>query len=167
MENMRPIPRDCKKELRYAISKIMEVERRARKTPPSYEYEELLQRFYDGRGGTISMDGCKLLMQRGAKRLANNRFEFAHDIKTAMPTGLWRFSPSQTEEIATSIKCPVCFIKGEPGGDYEARENYDRIVDLMRLSAERVEYHGVPGTHHFHLNDPYPVAPIITQFLHS
>ena len=147
----------------------MEVERKAGmgKSPPTYTYDEIIQKFYEGRGGTINMEGCKTLMTRGATRLADNRYSFAHDIKAAIPTGLWRFSPSQTEEIATSITCPVCFIKGEPGGDYEPRENYNRIVDLMRISSERVEYYGISGTHHFHLNDPYPVAPIISKFLDS
>jgi hypothetical protein len=147
----------------------MEIERRAvmGKPPPSYTYDGIIQKLYEGRGGSIGIPGCKTLMQRGAIRLPNNRYQFSHDIKAAVPTGLWRFSSEQTEEIARSIKCPVCFIKGEPGGDYESREHYTRIIDLMRTSSERVECHGVIGTHHFHLNDPRPVAPIINQFLES
>jgi len=166
---VRPIPRNVRTEIRYALSKLLEIDYKGGtgKAPPSYSFEELVKRFHDGRGGTISMDGCRTLMNRGSIRLPNNTYRFAHDPKAAFPTGLWRFSPDQTEELAQNIKCPVCFIKGEPGGDYEPRENYDRVVELMRTSSERVEYHGVPGTHHFHLNDPHPVAPIIAQFLES
>lgn len=107
-------------------------------------------------------------MKRGAIPLGNplGYYRFAHDIKATYPTGLWRFSPSHTEEIARDITCPVCFIKGEPGGDYEPREKYNQIVQLMQWNnSNRVEYHHIEGTHHFHINNPFPVAPIITKFL--
>lgn len=169
LENVRPIPRNVKTELRYALSKLLDANYKESvgKAPPSYSFDEIVKRFYEARGGTISMEGCRTLMHRGALRLPDNTYRFAHDVKAAFPTGLWRFSPSQTEELARSITCPVCFIKGDPGGDYEPRENYDKIIDLIRTSSERVEYHTVPGTHHFHLNNPQQVASIITRFLES
>ncbi|CAL8118850.1 unnamed protein product [Orchesella dallaii] len=60
----------------------------------------------------------------------------------------------------------VCAIKGDPGEDYEPRENYMRMVETIKKgNSGKVVFHLVPGTHHLHLNEPECVAPLISEFL--
>ena len=137
-----------------------------RQPPPGYDYDEIVQKSYLGREKSISVDGCKILLQRGAVQRPDGKFSFTHDLRVTIPSAQGRFSDEQTMTIGSNISCPVCIIKGEPGNDYEPREQFLETVENIRKSNnKKVEFHLVPGTHHFHLNDPQLVAPIINKFL--
>jgi hypothetical protein len=58
-----------------AINLVFEVEEREKAERKSYPLENLLQRFYDGRQQQISMEGCRLLLKRGAVPVEQNRLD--------------------------------------------------------------------------------------------
>ena len=168
LDNLRPIPgSDPVILMRKAADILLSVEKKLNKRlpPPSYTYDEILEKTYLGRGKSINLEGCKILLKRGAARLPDGRYSFTHDLRVTVPTALGKFSDSQTLDIGAAIRCPVCVIKGEPGNDYELREKFMQTVDHISKTAPLVEFHSIPGTHHFHLNDPQLVAPIINEFL--
>lgn len=66
LENMRPLQRSFTETMRASIHLVFEVEEREKVGKKAYPYSDLLQRFYDGRQGTVSMEGCKILLERGA-----------------------------------------------------------------------------------------------------
>jgi len=168
IDALRPIPREPVKSLRSATEILFKVEEKLSKRlpPPAYAYDEIVERSYLGRKKSICVDGVKLLLKRGATQRPDGLYSFNHDLRVTIPTGMGRFSSGQTLAIGANIGCPVCVIKGEPGDDYEPRENFLEVVENIRKrSNKKVEFHLVPGTHHFHLNTPELVAPIINKFL--
>ena len=68
---------------------------------------------------------------------------------------------------ASKIKCAYLNIRAIPGMKFDHPENYQIVLDRIKLTAKRFEYHEVPGTHHVHLNEPEKVAPIIREFLNA
>ena len=168
MDNLRPVPRDLIKSLRRANDSLFKIEEKLslRRPPPAYDYDEIVQKSYLGRDKQISVESCKILLQRGAFQRPDGKFCFSHDLRVNILTALGRFSEEQTLKLGSNISCPVCIMKGEPGNDYEPREQFLEVVENIRKSnKKKVEFHLVPGTHHFHLNDPQVVAPIINKFL--
>ncbi|CAG7784747.1 unnamed protein product [Allacma fusca] len=166
LDIVRSVPRnhiDSIRRLAYGITKI-EKKLAEQAGPPTYSYDEILQRTYNGRKESVNLEGCKILLERGAIALPNNKYRFSHDIRVTVPASI-PIPETVSEEMAKNLKCPVCIIKGDPGEYYEPKENFDSFIDFMRQNVSDFEFHYAPGTHHFHLNDPQPVAPIITQFL--
>lgn len=70
-------------------------------------------------------------------------------------------------EYASRIKCAYLNIRAVPGMKFEQPENYQKILDNIKLGARKFEYHEVEGTHHVHLNEPEKIAPIIINFLQN
>lgn len=169
LDNVRPIPKDTINFVRSFTEKIFVLEEKLnrRLPPPAYSYDEALERSYLGRDKSICREGCKILLQRGAlQRPEDGKYQFTHDLRVTVPTAVGRFTAEQSAIIASDIKCKVCIMKGEPGIDYEPREEFLKVVDSIRRSSDKkVEFHLVPGTHHFHLNSPELIAPIINNFL--
>lgn len=67
------------------------------------------------------------------------------------------------------IKCAYLNIRAIPGMKFEQHtaENYQKVLDVIKLGARIFEYHEVKGTHHVHLNEPEKIAPIIKNFLQN
>jgi len=169
LDNFRPLSKNAKEYVLANLHLYFEIETKLARGggQPSYTWNEILHKTYSGRDMSINLEECKLLLRRGAKELPNGRFQFTHDLRATIPTMWGRFSTDQSATFAENLQCPVCIIKGEPGMDYEPRESYMSHVELVRRYAERVEFHLVPGSHHFHLNNPELVAPIVSSFLVS
>lgn len=66
---------------------------------------------------------------------------------------------------ASRIKCAYLNIRAVPGMKFDQPENYQKVLDVIRQSSKKFEYHEVEGTHHVHLNEPEKIAPIIINFL--
>jgi len=170
MDNIHPPPGNYIQAMTYATQTLFAIEKKlAGKPQPEYTQEEILERLYEARGGTITKEGCRHLLRRGAKPGTQdpNKFVFSHDMRVMIPSAFFRLAEEQSNTVAKAIKCPVCVLKGEPGNDFEPREKFMEMVDLLTENAERVEFHLVPGTHHFHLNEPHLISSIITRFLKS
>jgi pimeloyl-ACP methyl ester carboxylesterase len=172
MDNLRPVPgTNLPERYRVIVESILKTESvlQSGNERASYSYEEMVDKVVTARNKTVSREGCEALLRRGAERIAGtDRYRFTHDIRTNVPKPFRMISAEQSEQMGSQIKCPVCMIKGDPGEDYEPREEFVKYVEnLRKTSASPVEYHTVPGTHHFHLNTPELVAPIINKFLIS
>jgi hypothetical protein len=137
----------------------------------SFTYEELVQRRLKAMRGSASLEGCKSLVNRGSEKVAGtkDRYRFTHDVRINITLPFIMLTKEQSEIVGRGIKCPVCVIKGEPGDDYEPREDFVKAIENVRKTnnTSLVEYHTVPGTHHFFMNSPELVAPIINKFLDS
>lgn len=69
--------------------------------------------------------------------------------------------------FAERIKCAYLNIRAVPGMEFDQPENYHKVLDIIKKTAKKFEYHEIDGTHHVHLNEPEKVAPIINEFLKS
>lgn len=165
-----PIPHDLTWYLKLTFPPIFAIEEKLRdpsKLQRSYSFEDMVQRTVKAQQGSVTEDSARILLRRGARPDPEKPgfFLFSHDIKTGIPSIFGRTGHAELLELTKNIKCPICLIKGEPGGDYEPRKNFNKMVDLLKKQNGRVSYHSVPGTHHLHLNEPHKVAPIISEFL--
>lgn len=173
IENLHAVGRGIAFQVERTNKMLFEVETKLTDptiTQPSYTFDEILQRTMKARKGTVTEEGVKTLLNRGAVPDSENPdlFKFSHDLKTNIPTMFGRFTFEESLQTAGNIKCPVCVIKGDPGEDYEPRENFMKMVNAIKSSnGGKLEFHLIPGTHHLHLNEPSIVAPIISKFLHT
>jgi len=154
--------------LRSSIDLVFEVEERAKVPRKAYPFETLVERFYEGRMGTVSKEGCRILLQRGSELAGENSYRLNYNLRTLIPGQEGRIQPDIVRDIASRIVCPVCYIKADPGNKYWEEDDLNQVIEIIRDSnGNRVETHVVPGTHHFHLDSPELLAPIISRFLLS
>lgn len=168
MENMRPLPLHISRidMTRAAVNLVFEVEERMREPKKVYSYEDILKRLYEGRQGTVSKEGCNALLKRGASKLGKDHYQFSYNLRTNIPGQEGRTPPEISLKLAEEISSPVCFIKGDPGNVYDEKEETEKFLGIFKNKLGKdFEHHTVPGTHHFHLNDPQLVAPIALNFL--
>lgn len=168
MENMRPLPilNNNIDMIRTSINILFEVEERMKNQKKTYSYEDILTKLYDGRQGTVSKSGCSALLKRGASKLNDDHYQFSYNLRTHIPGQEGRTPPAMSLDLAKEIVSPICFIKANPGNVYDTKEETEKFLSIFRNRlGENFEYHEIPGTHHFHLNDPQSVAPIALKFL--
>jgi pimeloyl-ACP methyl ester carboxylesterase len=68
-------------------------------------------------------------------------------------------------EYASKITCEVLNIRGKPGMQFDPPDSYHTVLETIRNSAKKLEFHEVEGTHFLHLNNPESICPIIVKFL--
>lgn len=164
-----PIPFDNNVDMmRASINIVFEVEERMRISKKTYSYEEIVKKFQAGRQGTISQEGCETLLKRGASKVEKDHYQFSYNLRTHIPGQEGRTPPDMSLKLANEISCPVCFIKADPGNVYDTVEETEKFLTVFRNKlGDKFEFHKVPGTHHFQLNDPHLLAPIISSFLNK
>lgn len=108
--------------------------------------------------GNISYKAAQALVNRGAK-LYESGWAWAYDSRLDCVSS---FVPYEDELIAMfkAIKVPVCLIRAKQGVLYP-----DHIFEERARSIKNLILHEVQGGHHVHMDDPYPIAKIITDFL--
>lgn len=135
---------------------------------PSYDYHQMLDIVEDAYKGSVSKEGCNVLMQRGIKASGKKQgcFHFARDPRLKI-AGLAMFSKDLVLAYAEHIQCEYLNIRAKSGFEFPLPQLYDEVLDIIKRKASRFEYHEVPGTHHVHLNNPENIVKIISDFLSS
>ncbi|XP_050465330.1 probable serine hydrolase isoform X2 [Cataglyphis hispanica] len=147
------------------IDKFLKYELLTLDNVPCYEYNEMINIVEKAYEGSITKEGAEILMKRGMQQsYTQGKYYFSRDprLKVAI---LGMFSLDLVLEYASRIKCAYLNIRAVPGMKFEQPENYQKVLDNIKLVAKKFEYHEVKGTHHVHLNEPEKIAPIITNFL--
>ncbi|XP_058808679.1 probable serine hydrolase isoform X2 [Phymastichus coffea] len=149
------------------IDKFLKFEKLTLDSVPCYEYSEMIKIVEDAYKGGITKESAEILMKRGMQPALNpGKHYFSRDprLKVSM---LGMLSLDLVMAYASQIKCAYMNIRAKPGMEFEQPENYQKVLDVIKLGARKFEYHEVEGTHHVHLNNPELVAPVINQFLES
>ncbi|XP_071630610.1 probable serine hydrolase isoform X1 [Temnothorax longispinosus] len=134
---------------------------------PCYDYDEMLEIVEQAYGGSITKKGAEILMKRGMQQAyKKDKYYFSRDPRLKVSL-LGMLSLDLVLEYASQIKCAYLNIRAVPGMKFEQPENYQKVLDVIKLGARKFEYHEVKGTHHVHLNEPEIIAPIITNFLQN
>jgi pimeloyl-ACP methyl ester carboxylesterase len=142
-------------------------------TAPSYTHDEMMRLMLEAYKGALTKESCEIMLKRGAKPIESSGrdikgdgFRFSRDSRLKLGA-LGFLSMDMALEYASKITCEVLNIKGKPGMQFDPPENYHIVLDKMRKSAKKFEFHEVEGTHFLHLNNPESICPIIVQFLKS
>ncbi|XP_015120850.1 probable serine hydrolase isoform X1 [Diachasma alloeum] len=150
-----------------SIDKYLKYEQLSPESVPSYEYNEMLDIIMDAYKGSITKEGAEVLMKRGTQPAAMpGKHYFSRDprLKVSM---LGAFSMDLTNAYAEKITCSYLNIRAKSGLKWDYPNHYQEILNIIKKSASKFEYHEVEGSHHVHLNNPELVAPIIQNFLES
>uniref|UniRef100_A0A182PJ13 AB hydrolase-1 domain-containing protein n=1 Tax=Anopheles epiroticus TaxID=199890 RepID=A0A182PJ13_9DIPT len=147
---------------------LMKADRRnqERTEPPSYTYEETVDRLYEGAVNSITREACPFLLQRNLRKSAKfpNRYYFARDSRLKYGMGfLW--SQEVNKRLAQNLTMPFLFVKATESPYWERKQYYDEVIEILERNNSRFELRSVEGTHHVHLTHPERVAPIVTDFL--
>ncbi|XP_014606844.1 PREDICTED: probable serine hydrolase isoform X3 [Polistes canadensis] len=147
------------------IDKFLKYEQLTLDNTPCYEYSEMIDIVVTAYNGSINKMGAKTLMKRGIQpSYTTNKYYFARDPRLKVST-LGMLSLDLVLAYASKIKCAYLNIRAVPGMEFEQPENYQKVLDQIKLNASKFEYHEVNGTHHVHLINPERVAPLIINFL--
>ncbi|XP_029164652.1 probable serine hydrolase isoform X3 [Nylanderia fulva] len=134
---------------------------------PCYDYNDMLDIVEKAYEGSVTREGAEILMKRGIQpAYSKDKYFFSRDPKLKVSI-LGMFSLDLVLEYASRIKCAYLNIRAVPGMKFEQPENYQKVLDNIKLGARKFEYHEVKGTHHVHLCEPENIAPIIINFLQN
>lgn len=131
---------------------------------PAYKEEDLIRRWCKGARDSINEESCRVLMKRGAVRTQDGLYKLLRDPRLK-GDNIFGSTHSDVLKLAENIKCKVLIIKALDSCYFEKEEKFYDVLNVMRLKANYLEYHKLPGTHHLHLNTPEVVVPVITEFL--
>ncbi|XP_043686433.1 probable serine hydrolase isoform X1 [Vespula pensylvanica] len=147
------------------IDKFLKYENLTLDNIPCYEYSEMIGIVVAAYNGSINEKGAEILMKRGIQAsYIPKKFYFSRDPRLKVST-LGMLSLDLVLAYASKITCAYLNIRAVPGMDFEQPENYQKVLDQIKISAKKYEYHEVKGTHHVHLINPERIAPIIKNFI--
>ncbi|XP_015180141.1 PREDICTED: probable serine hydrolase isoform X2 [Polistes dominula] len=168
LDIVSPTVRDVTKSIETTgdhIDKFLKYEQLTLDNTPVYDYSEMIDIVVNAYNGSIDRNGAKILMKRGIQpSYTANKFYFSRDPRLKV-SSLGMLSLDLILAYASKIKCAYLNIRAVPGMEFEQPENYQKVLDQIKLNSIKFQYHEVNGTHHVHLMNPERVAPIITDFL--
>jgi pimeloyl-ACP methyl ester carboxylesterase len=170
--DVMPVPYFAQRTGR-VVDLFLSYETRGEETAPSYTRDEMLKLMLEAYKGALTKESCEIMLKRGALPAASHSidmkddsFRFSRDSR--LKIGVLGFlSLDMTLEYASKITCEVLNIRGKSGMKFDPPENYQIVLDRIRQSAKKLEFHEVEGTHFLHLNNPESICPIIVGFLKS
>jgi len=146
---------------------IADIRNQEKSEPPSYKYEELIDRLTSATLLSVTRETAPYLLKRAIQpsTTESDQYYFTRDsrLKTLHAVML----PHETNLfLAKRINVPYCFIKALQSSFKENRKYFNETVDAMKENP-KFEIHGVDGSHHVHLTEPSKVSSIITDFINK
>lgn len=134
--------------------------------PPTYSYEELIDRMVAATGESVDRVSAPYLLQRGTRvsRSDPERFYFSRDNKLKV-LHMVMLTAEATQTMAERIRCPYMLLKALESPYSEDRAAFQQCLQWMQASNPLFELHGVDGLHHIHLTDPEKVAVKVGPFI--
>jgi len=145
---------------------LIEDERnRSKVEPPSYTYDELIERLYIGTFQSIDKKICQHMLARNIQKSAKypDKYFFCRDRRLKF----YNYAVGPQElcvEMAKRISCPYMFIKARQSSYFEEKRYYDEVLEIMKQNPN-FEYVESEGTHHLHMNNPETIIGPINNFI--
>lgn len=133
--------------------------------PPSYPYDECIEKLYIGAGSSIDRDKCAHILERNIKRSTKypDKYYFTRDSRIKYTNiGIW--PKDLYSSVLEKITCPTLFIRALDSPVIPNAPPFDEHLSVLKKNP-RFEYEEVDGRHHVHLNEPHKVSGIISKFL--
>lgn len=126
--------------------------------PPRYQSVELAAKARC-KASPISLEGAKVLANRGTKKLDNGIITWRTDPRLLQPSAV-HLTDTQTYAFLERITAQTLVIRPEPGFPFGEEIMKQRLNLIKHLKLIYVE-----GHHHAHLDTPLPIAEQINQFI--
>lgn len=160
------LPSKLASQTSFIVDRFLEYETLTSDNMPCYGYDQMLEIVEDAYRNSLSKEGCDILMIRGMKpsHKKEDVFYFSRDSRLKI-AGLGMFSRDLVLAYAERIKCQYLNIRAKSGFEFPIADLYNEVLDVIKKTACRFEYHEVSGTHHVHLENPENIVNIISDFL--
>lgn len=131
--------------------------------PPTYTYQEALNKLLNGREGTpLTVEAATALLQRGVEPTEDGKYTFTFDQRMKSfinPEHDFRYIIETLKE--DPVTCPILIIFGEHS--FTKNHMEPLVNELKKWNNVSIEY--VDGYHDIHNNNPDIVGPLVTKFL--
>lgn len=144
---------------------IADTRNQEKSEPPSYEYEELIDRLTSATVLSVTRETAPYLLKRAIKPSSKkpDQYYFTRDSRLKSLHAV--MLPHETILfLAKRITAPYCFIKALQSSLKENRTHFNETVDVMKENPH-FELHAVDSAHHVHLTEPAKVSTIISNFI--
>lgn len=145
---------------------IQDERNRTKQEPPSYTYEECVERLFTGYKQSIDKDKCHYILDRNLRKSTKypEKYYFSRDGRLKwLHFGI--FFQELNQELASKINAPYMFLKFK-APYFEEKKHFDETLEVMKKNP-KFEYYEIDGSHHCHLNEPEKVSGIINQFINK
>lgn len=162
-------PKVAVKFLQYQSENLLLADKRNRDAtslPPTYAYDELVDRVILGSMQSVDRDKAKYMIERAVVESKDSpgKFHFSRDIRVKYMFD-FHFAQDLCLEMAKHIRIPHLFIRASDKMFSEHPKHIKEIVELLQRTNPHFQVAHVVGTHHMHLNSPELVAPHVNEFL--
>ncbi|KAK6618480.1 hypothetical protein RUM43_013673 [Polyplax serrata] len=166
LDMLKPLSWNPEKHFKQSSQKINQMIKYDLLNPeasPAYDKAQFLERNVKNSNGSLTLESAEILFSRATKDVGG-LYTLRRDIK--VKTFLYPvLTQKQHMELAGMISCNVLFLKADKSPFYDVQSNVEDVIYLIKKNGKLVEYHILPGTHHFHLNTPEVPAPVISSFI--
>lgn len=146
---------------------IADERNRSKEEPPSYLYEECIEKLHIGTFKSVDRDKCPHLLDRNIQKSSKypDKYFFTRDSRMKC-YNYGTFFQDLCLDVAKRITTPYCFIKANSSPYYEDEKYFHETVEVLKQNPH-FYLHRVDGTHHVHLNEPEKVSGIINDFINK
>ena len=152
------------------IMQLIQADKRNRENsePPSYTYDELIERLHMGTFQSITKEACPYLLKRAIKKSSKypDKYYFARDSRLKAHFG-WGIGQDVCLNMAKRINMPYLFIKCKKSPFYEDIKYFNQVIDVLKENNQSFQLNYVDGTHHVHLTNPSCISGFLTNFLNK
>ncbi|XP_053691338.1 probable serine hydrolase [Sabethes cyaneus] len=145
---------------------VADIRNREKSEPPSYAFEELVERLHHGTNKSVSKEAAPYLLNRNIKKstMHPDKYYFTRDSRLKYSVGVG-WSQDVNLELAKRMTMPYMFIKALHSPYYEEKKYFEQYINVVKEVNPKFELEFVDSTHHLHLTEPEKVAPLVTKFL--
>ncbi|XP_025415619.1 serine hydrolase-like protein isoform X4 [Sipha flava] len=158
-------PEDTIQFMRTLCDNLLMVESKTmNRSPPSYTYEQAVNRILTKRPSKLTRHSADILIKRSLIKNSDGKYSFSTDqrLKVDYNQG---FTPMQQMVLIHSIKCPVLYLLAAENMFQKLPGN--KLTRKMYKSNRNIQIVKVNGNHDVHLNHPERIADLINTFLFS
>lgn len=137
------------------------------KEPPSYTYDELIERLYKGTVKSVSRETAHHLLKRSIQKsnTHSDKYFFSRDNRLKLMNYAYTYHELNLD-MARKITAPHMFIKALQSPYFEEIKYYNETIDVLKQNP-LFELVNVEGKHHVHLTEPNKICSQVSAFIHK
>lgn len=128
-----------------------------------FSFESHVERHITATGGSLDENACKILFQRGLRKVAEGGYVLRRD-RRLLAAALSYNPKEENLSQACNITADILIIKTN-WPFYENEDDVMKQLEALKTNSKSFRFVQVDGLHHVHLTHPEKVAPIISEFL--
>ncbi|XP_059615310.1 probable serine hydrolase [Phlebotomus argentipes] len=136
--------------------------------PPSYSFDQLVDRLHIGTYKSVSPDYCPYILSRGVRKSTKypDKYYFNRDGRLKYFKHLL-ISQESCLLLARRIDIPYMFIRAEQSvvKFWEEEKYLLEVIEELKKCNPQFVMHQVKGRHHVHLTNPTAISGILSDFI--